>query len=37
MKDRIKENSIAYELVEDYYILVMELLDEERSNRLQFM
>ncbi len=37
MKDRIKENSIAYELVGDYYIPVMELLDEERSNRLQFM
>ena len=31
MKDRIKENGIAYELVGDYYIPVMELPDEERS------
>lgn len=31
MKDRIEENSIAYELVGDYYIPVMELPDEERS------
>ena len=31
MKDRIKENGIEYELVEDYYIPVMELSDEERS------
>ena len=31
MKDRIEENSIAYELVGDYYIQVMELPDEERS------
>ena len=33
MKDRIKENGIAYELVGDYYIPVMELPDEERSIR----
>lgn len=31
MKDRIKENGIAYGLVGDYYIPVMELPDEERS------
>ena len=31
MKDRIEENSIAYELGGDYYIPVMELPDEERS------
>ena len=31
MKDRIKENGIVYKLVEDYYIPVMELPDEERS------
>lgn len=31
MKDRIKENGIAYKLVGDYYIPVMEFLDEERS------
>ena len=31
MKDRIKENGIAYKLVGDYYISVLELLDEERS------
>ena len=31
MKDRIKENGIAYELVGDYYIPVMELPDEERT------
>ena len=31
MKDRIKENGIAYKLVEDYYIPVLELPDEERS------
>ena len=31
MKDRIKENGIAYELVGDYYILVMTLPDEERA------
>lgn len=31
MKDRIEENGIAYELVGDYYIPVMELPDEERS------
>ena len=29
MKDRIKENGIAYELVGDYYIPVMTLPDEE--------
>ena len=31
MKDRIKENGIAYELVGDYYIPVMTLPDEERA------
>lgn len=31
MKDRIKENGIAYELVGDYYISVMTLPDEERA------
>ena len=31
MKDRIEENGIAYELVGDYYIPVLELPDEERS------
>ena len=31
MKDRIEENGIAYELVGDYYIPVMELPDEERA------
>ena len=31
MKDRIKENGIAYKLVGDYYIPVLELPDEERS------
>ena len=31
MKDRIEENGIAYELVGDYYIPVLELMDEERS------
>lgn len=31
MKDRIEENGIAYELVGDYYIPVMELPGEERS------
>lgn len=31
MKDRIKENSIEYKLVGDYYIPVLELPDEERS------
>ena len=31
MKDRIEENGIAYELVGDYYIPVLELSDEERS------
>lgn len=31
MKDRIKENGIAYEMVGDYYIPVLELSDEERS------
>ena len=31
MKDRIEENGIAYELVGDYYIPVMELPEEERS------
>lgn len=31
MKDRIKENGIAYELVGDYYIPVLKLPDEERS------
>ena len=30
MKDRIEENGIAYKLVGDYYIPVMELPDEER-------
>ncbi len=31
MKDRIKENGIAYKLVGDYYIPVLKLPDEERS------
>lgn len=31
MKDRIKENGIAYELIGDYYIPVLKLPDEERS------
>ena len=31
MKDRIKENGIAYELVGDCYIPVMTLPDEERA------
>ena len=31
MKDRIEENGIAYELVGDYYIPVLELPDEDRS------
>ena len=31
MKDRIEENGIAYELVGDYYIPVLELTDEEHS------
>ena len=31
MKDRIKENGIAYEQVGDYYIPVMTLPDEERA------
>ena len=31
MKDRIKENGIAYELIGDYYILILKLPDEERS------
>ena len=31
MKDRIEENGIAYELIGDYYIPVLELPDEERS------
>ena len=31
MKDRIEENGIAYKLVGDYYIPVMELPYEERS------
>ena len=31
MRDRIKENGIAYKLVGDYYIPVLELSDEERS------
>lgn len=31
MKDIIKENGIAYELVGDYYIPVMTLPDEERA------
>lgn len=31
MKDRIKENGIAYELVGEYYIPVMTLPDEERA------
>ena len=31
MKDRIEENGIAYELVGDYYIPVIELPDGERS------
>lgn len=31
MKDRIKENGIAYELIGDYYIPVMTLPDEERA------
>lgn len=31
MKDRIKENGIAYELVGEYYIPVMTLPDEERT------
>ena len=30
MKDRIEENGIVYKLVGDYYIPVLELLDEER-------
>ena len=31
MKDRIKENGIAYELVGDYYIPILELPNEKRS------
>ena len=31
MKDRIKENGIAYELIGDYYIPILKLPDEERS------
>lgn len=31
MKNRIEENGIAYKLVGDYYIPVLELPDEERS------
>ena len=31
MKDRIEENGIAYELIGDYYIPVLELSDEECS------
>ena len=31
MKDRIEENGIAYELVGDYYIPVLELPNEKRS------
>ena len=31
MKDRIKENGIAYKLVGDYYIPVLEFMDEERA------
>lgn len=31
MKDKIEENGIAYELVGDYYIPILKLLDEERS------
>lgn len=31
MKNRIKENSIEYKLVGDYYIPVLELPNEERS------
>lgn len=31
MKDRIEENGIAYKLVGDYYIPVLELLNEKRS------
>ena len=31
MKDRIKENGIEYELVGDYYIPILKLLDGERS------
>lgn len=31
MKDRIEENGIAYEMVGDYYIPVLELPYEERS------
>ena len=31
MKDRIEENGIVYDLVGDYYILVLELPDEDRS------
>ena len=31
MKDRIKENGIAYELLGDYYIPVMTLPDEEHA------
>ena len=31
MKDKIEENDIAYELVGDYYIPILELPDEKRS------
>ena len=31
MKDRIEENGIAYELVGDYYIPILELPNEKRS------
>ena len=31
MKDRIEENGIAYELVGDYYIPMLEFLDEEHA------
>ena len=31
MKNKIEENGIEYKLVGDYYILVLELPDEERS------
>lgn len=31
MKDRIKKNSIAYKLVGDYYIPMLEFPEEERS------
>ena len=31
MEDRIEENGIVFELVGDYYIPVLKLLDEERA------